>query len=173
MPTQMNANALIKENGAKPPAPSRPGIDRPLRSLSVSKVEREPSRLGAYILNRMSELGMARQVDLVRATGGNISESAVSRIITQPNYFPDHKTLEYLADGLRIDRRSLILFAYGLEDGAPRRENTGGIHPLAMRLDRVLQSDGGASDDDRRTVEIIVDRVITPIEDDMRRRKTA
>ncbi len=147
------------------------GTTRQVQSFPVSKVEREQSRLGGYIARRMRELGMTRQVELVHASG--LSESLISRIFTQPNYFPNHESLEQLARGLQVRKRDLILFAYDLEDDEPTPEIAENIHPLAVELSRMLDPESPLTDDDRNALNIIIDRVIAPHRRDMRRRRPA
>lgn len=143
----------------------------PVASFSVSNTDRQTTRLGGYILRRMAELGMRRPADVARAT--DVSDSTLSRIFDQPGYFPSQETLEKLADGLGVDRRALILFAYNIDDEDRPQESGIEIHPLAVEFSRMLHPDSPLTDEDRNALRVIIDRVIDPHRRDMRRRRPA
>jgi transcriptional regulator with XRE-family HTH domain len=124
---------------------------------SVKAAAKEPTRLGRYVLSRMGELGMARQVDLVRASG--ISESTVSRIVLHANYTPDRDTLVALAGALRVDPKALVLFVFDLED-APTAPPT--LVPRAMQVDQLLSPTSHIDPAERELIDAMIGRVIAP-----------
>lgn len=136
----------------------------PVRNLKAPS--KEPTRLGRYVLARMGELGMARQVDLVRASG--ISESTVSRIVLHPNYTPDRDTLVALAGALRVDPKELVLFVFDLQ-GAPVTPPT--LIPRAMEVDRFLGPTSHLDETDREFLDTMLDRLIAPLRDRRRPRR--
>lgn len=132
------------------------------------------------VLERMTALGMQRQVDLVRASDAiasdigldtGISESTASRLIYSDNYMPDRDTLALLARTLQVDFDELILFVHG----GPGRQapSTVGhmLHPLAVELNQMLAEDSGVPDEDRAALEALTERIHAPLRKFMRRRR--
>lgn len=136
-------------------------------------MSRNPTRLGRYIEDRMTELGLRRQVDLVaaiEATGGKGSDSTVSRLINQEGMLPDRSTLLALAGALQVDPKELVLFVYDLGDQptAPPAP-----HPLASEIDRMLDPKSPLSEKDRERTADFIDQIMEPLRPRMRRRKSA
>jgi transcriptional regulator with XRE-family HTH domain len=147
-------------------------------SFHVRKA-RQPTRLGELILSRMTDLGMQRQVDLVRASttiapsiglDTGISDSTVSRLIYTDDYMPDRDTLALLARTLRVDFDELVLFVFRGAEGQKPAVVGEQIHWLAAELNRILTDDSPEHADDRAAIEDLVDRVIEPTRKWMRRK---
>ncbi len=166
-PDAVDAPGRAEEAAARVPAPRTAGGNtRPLDSSSVKAVK-EPTRLGRYVLSRMGELGLARQADLVRASGVDpdtgrtrISESTVSRIVLHPGYTPDRDTLVALAAALHLDPKALVLFVFDL-DGEPAPEYT--PHPRAVQIDRLLGPDSPLADDERQRLDGMLELLVEPL----------
>ncbi len=128
----------------------------PTDRLDFSPVKpKEPTRVGRYLISRMGELGMTRQVDLVRASG--VSDSTVSRLFLHEGYIPDRDTLVALAAALQVDPKEFVLFVFDLDD-APTAGHV--PHPLAAQLDRLLSAGTHLADDDRDLLEAMASRRI-------------
>ncbi len=133
-----------------------------------------PTALGALLLNRMTELGMRYQADLVRQAadlGHKLSDSTVSRLLYN-DFHPDPPTLRALAAALDIDLTALVLYVYGI-DGGEVRPALDGAHPLAVEIGRMLAGDSPIPAADREMAATILDRVVEPYRPLMRRRRTA
>ncbi len=143
---------------------------KPGHAVDFTPVRRpkEPTRLGRYVLSRMADVGMVKQVDLVRATGGAISESTVSRIILDADYLPRRDTLIALARALRVDPKALVLYVFEL-DGPPAPAEP--LHPRAAHVNRILGPTSRLSDDDRAFLDTMIERLIEPVEKSAGRRR--
>jgi hypothetical protein len=118
----------------------------------------------------MAELGMERQVDLVNASNGAVSDSTVSRIMTTEDYIPRRDSLVGLAGALRVEPRELVLFVFELgPEPTPQRQ----LHPLAEEVDRALAPDSPLPQRDRDATADLIDRVLAPVRPLMRRPKSA
>ncbi len=127
---------------------------------------KEPTRLGRYVLSRMADVGMTKQVDLVRASGTDpatgrprISESTVSRLILSEEYIPNRDTIIALAEALRVDPKALLLFIFDLGDTPATAKP---LHPRAAEVDRLLGDGSRLSDDDKVFYDTMIARLIEP-----------
>lgn len=142
-----------RQRRGEPPETAGDPADR-LDSSPV-RPPKTPTRVGRYLLSRMKELGMTRQVDLVRASG--VSDSTVSRLFLQEGYTSDRDTLVALAGALRVDPKDLVLFVFDL-DNAPVSTHT--PHPHAVQIDQLLSPGTHLPDEDRDLLEAMVGRLI-------------
>jgi hypothetical protein len=151
-------------------------ISRAVPSRPVGRnpaAARTSTRLGRFIEERMDALGMRRQVDLVAAitaTGGQVSDTTVSRLINHEGSLPDRNTLLSLAVALQVDPKDLVLFAFDLDDepAAPPAP-----HPLASELDRMLDPKSPLPKKDRERLADFVGQIMEPFRPAMRRRRSA
>lgn len=141
---------------------------KPGHAVDFTLVRRvkEPTRLGRYVLSRMRDVGMTKQVDLVRASGTDpatgrphISESTVSRIILSDEYIPNRDTIVALAKALRVDPKALLLFIFELGD-TPATQTP--LHPRAAEVDRLLGDASRLSDEDKALYDTMIARLIEP-----------
>jgi transcriptional regulator with XRE-family HTH domain len=143
------------------PLPAVPSVKR-VDSLHVERSQ-EFSRLGRYVWQRMGELGMRKQLDLVHEPG--LSKSTVSRILRDDDFRPHVDTLRVLAERLDVDANELILFVHGEAEpaaaGAP-------IHPRAAELNRMLAADSGLPPAEREQLDALTDRVMALYRQHMR-----
>ncbi len=164
-PEVVDASGRETKVAARVPAPRSAGEDTNPVHFTPVKAEKRPTRLGRYVLARMGELGMARQADLVRASG--ISESTVSRIILHPGYTPDRDTLVALAQALHLDPKALVLFVFDL-DNEPAPVYT--PHPRAAQIDRLLGPDTQLSEEKQEHLDGMLELLIEPLLRPTRRR---
>lgn len=115
----------------------------------------------------MRDVGMTKQVDLVRASGTDpatgrprISESTVSRLILSEEYIPNRDTIVALAEALRVDPKALLLFIFELGDTPADRQP---LHPRAAEVDRLLGAASRLSDDDKAFYDTMIGRLIEPV----------
>ncbi len=137
--------------------------------------DREPTRLGQLILQRMTDLGMRRQAELVRRAAGigwKLSDSTVSRLIYNDASF-DRETLLGLAHTLDLDPSWLVLYAYGLTDIDAMRDAPPAVHPRAVEIEQMLADDSPLPAGDREILDTILDRVIASYRPLMRSRRPA
>ncbi len=164
-PEVVDAPGRAPKVAARVPEPRAAGDDADQLDFTPVKAEKQPTRLGRYVLTRMGELGMARQADLVRASG--ISESTVSRIVLHPGYTPDRDTLVALAHALQIDPKALVLFVFDL-DNEPAPAYT--PHPRAAQIDRLLGPGTHLSPDKQEHLDGMLELLIEPLLKPTRRR---
>jgi hypothetical protein len=114
----------------------------------------------------MADVGMVKQVDLVRASGTDpatgrprISESTVSRLILSEEYIPNRDTLVALADALRVDPKALVLFVFELGDTPAAQQP---LHPRAAEVDRLLGPASRLTDEDKTLYDTMIGRLIEP-----------
>jgi hypothetical protein len=121
----------------------------------------------------MAELGMTRQVDLVRAS--DLSDSTISRVIYQEGYAPDRKSAADLARGLRVkesERDDFVLFV--LRAGAtPAPTLTADEQePILAEANLMLRADSSLTDEERDDLRRMLNLVVESKRQAMRRRST-
>ncbi|MGI5247613.1 helix-turn-helix domain-containing protein [Dactylosporangium sp. CA-139066] len=112
--------------------------------------ERGPTQFGFYLLKRMTEKGMHRQLDLVKATG--ISAATVSRLTYSDEYTPDVRTLQRLGDALDVPVTDLV----ARWTGGVRHGGRGAIPPTLVELASLIEDDSLLTAEERDRLETIL-----------------
>lgn len=132
----------------------------------MTQVGRPPlSALGELLINRMGEVGMTRQRDLSIAAG--VSPSSIHRVMFG-TMRPGVDVLHRIAQALDLNPDQLVKFVYGSRPG-PGEPDRPTLHPRVAELQRMLDPESPLTDEDRKLLEILVDRIMDPHRRDMRR----
>lgn len=136
---------------------------------------KEPTELGWWLLSEMTARNLS-QTDLAIRMG--VAQATISRWIYQA-IRPDTDKLAQLADALMLDeaQRADLFRRAGHTLASVQADETvkapQPMHVLAVEIQRMLAAESPLSDDDRRVLEMLLDRVIEPYRKVMRRRRTA
>lgn len=135
---------------------------------SASAPDRRPTEFGLYLLKGMAAAGVTSQRDLARRAV--VSNSTVTRLIYGEGA-PDRETLEKVAAALGLDYGEMLARAgHGRPAGGQEQIS---IHPRAVEVDLLLSSDSPLSEQDRRYLDDMIERLVAPYRRYLRRRGSA
>lgn len=120
---------------------------------------------GQWLSRHMRVRGFERPVDLGRETG--ISPSLIGRWM-RDEALPGMANLRRLAPALGVAVEIAAARAGHLDHQAPADVE---VSPLIGELSRLLDPNGPLPDDERQTLSILVDRVISPYRRHLRKRR--
>jgi transcriptional regulator with XRE-family HTH domain len=122
--------------------------------------KRDKEAFADYVRGEMKRRGL-KQADIMRRSGGKISDSYLSKILNGSADNPTIDALQALARGLGVPARVVILKAIGedLEDGEDFRESL--LYLLYEKLK-------GASPDQKRLIQQMVEMLLESVDRDRR-----
>jgi hypothetical protein len=123
---------------------------------------------GIYLRDAINAAGFATPTHFARVVGTD--PSVVLRWISEEQR-PTIRSIERIAPVLGRSINDLVRAAYPDRLGVTEPTMSNRLHPLAYDVGRILADDSPVSADERRALEIVLERVLDPYRRELRRRR--